>query len=209
MTVQTANLFFSLLSMASAALAVAVVTLAVLTRLSPDGGAARVLDEIRPMALWLAFLIAATATGGSLYYSEVAHFEPCKYCWYQRIAMYPQALILAIAAFRRDTAIKVYLIPLSAIGAVVSSYHYYIERNPEAGGSCSVTVPCSTPWFEQWGFVTLALMALTGFAAIIALLSVAANPATLDTDDFVGASDFDDVVGAGDFDEPPTEDLTS
>jgi disulfide bond formation protein DsbB len=191
MTVQTANLFFSLLSMASAVLAVAVVTLAVLSRRAPDGAAARILDELRPMALWIAFLIAATATGGSLYYSEVAHFEPCRYCWYQRIAMYPQALILAIAAFRRDTAIKLYLIPLAAIGAVVSSYHYYIERNPDAGGSCNVTVPCNTPWFEQWGFVTLALMALTGFAAIIALLSVAANQT------------------AADIDEPPTEDLTS
>jgi hypothetical protein len=49
----------------------------------------------------------------------------------------------------------------------------YIERNPAAGGSCSVTVPCNTPYFQQWGFVTLAVMALTGFAAIIALLSVA------------------------------------
>jgi hypothetical protein len=182
MTVQTANLFFSLLSMASAALAIVVVGLALAGRARPDGTAAGLLGELRPVALWLAFLIAATATGGSLYYSEVAHFEPCKYCWYQRIAMYPQALILAIAAFRRDTAVKVYLIPLAAIGAVVSAYHYYIERFPDAGGSCSVTVPCNTPWFEQWGFYTLALMALTGFVAIIALLSVAANPDPLDPD---------------------------
>jgi len=176
MTVQTANVFFSLLAVASAVLAASLAVLALLSRRRPDGAAAGVLAEIRPIALWLAFLIAATATGGSLYYSEVAHFEPCEYCWYQRIAMYPQALILAIAAVGRDTAIKVYLIPLSVIGALVSSYHYYIERFPDAGGSCSVTVPCNTPWFEQWGFVTLALMALTGFLAIIALLSVAANP---------------------------------
>jgi disulfide bond formation protein DsbB len=180
MTVQTANLFFSLLARASALLAVAVVVLAIAAKASPGGGADRVLAEIRPIALWLAFLIAATATGGSLYYSEVAHFEPCRYCWYQRIAMYPQALILGIAAFRRDTAIKVYVIPLAAIGAAVSTYHYYIERFPKAGGSCSATVPCNTPWFEQWGFVTLAFMALTGFAAIIALLSVAANPPDAD-----------------------------
>jgi disulfide bond formation protein DsbB len=182
MTVQTANLFFSLLSMASAALAVVVVVLAIAARRSADGTAAGLLAELRPVALGLAFVIAATATGGSLYYSEVADFTPCEYCWYQRIAMYPQALVLGIATFRRDTAVKVYMIPLAAIGAVISTYHYYIERNPEAGGSCSVTVPCNTPWFEQWGFVTLALMALTGFAAIIALLSVAANPAPAGAD---------------------------
>ena len=27
--------------------------------------------------LWLAFLVAAVATGGSLFFSEVAHFVPC------------------------------------------------------------------------------------------------------------------------------------
>lgn len=173
MDVQTANLFFSLLSLASAALAVAVVVAVVVARRSPDGAVAGLLAEVRPMALWLAFAIALTATLGSLYYSEVADFIPCEYCWYQRIAMYPQALILGIAAFRRDPDIRRYLIPLAVIGAAISSYHYYIERFPEAGGSCNVMVPCNTPWFEQWGFITLAFMALTGFAAIIALLSIA------------------------------------
>jgi disulfide bond formation protein DsbB len=174
MSVQTANIFFSLLSLAAAALAVTVAIGAVIARRSPDGAVAGLLDEVRPGALWIAFVIALTATLGSLYYSEVADFTPCEYCWYQRIAMYPQALILGIAAVRRDTDIKRYLIPLSVVGVLISSYHYYIERFPDAGGSCSVTVPCNTPWFEQWGFVTLAFMALTGFLALIALLSVAA-----------------------------------
>lgn len=173
MDVQTANLFFSLLSLAAAGLAVVVAIGAVAARRSPSGAAAGLVGELRPLALWLAFAIALTATLGSLYYSEVADFTPCEYCWYQRIAMYPQALILGIAAFRRDHDVKRYLIPLSVIGALISSYHYYIERVPEAGGSCNVMVPCNTPWFEQWGFVTLAFMALTGFAAIIALLSIA------------------------------------
>lgn len=173
MSVQTANVFFSLLSFAAGGLAVAVLVLAVAARARPDGGAAGLLAELRPLALWLAFAIALVATLGSLYYSEVQDFTPCLYCWYQRIAMYPMALILGIAAFRRDAAIKVYLIPLAAIGALVSAYHYYIERFPAAGGSCNPLVPCNTPWFEQWGFVTLAFMALTGFLAIVALLSIA------------------------------------
>ena len=79
------------------------------------------------------------------------------------IRMVSLGLILAIAAFRRDTAIKLYLIPLSAIGGLIAAYHYYIERFPAAGGSCNPLVPCNTPWFEQWGFVTLAFMALMGF----------------------------------------------
>ncbi|HEX7310349.1 MAG TPA: disulfide bond formation protein B, partial [Gaiellaceae bacterium] len=34
--------------------------------------------------LWLAFVVAAVATAGSLFFSEIAHFVPCELCWYQR-----------------------------------------------------------------------------------------------------------------------------
>ena len=55
----------------------------------------RVVDDA---ALWLAFIVAAVATAGSLYFSEVANYVPCRLCWFQRIAMYPLAVILLIAA---------------------------------------------------------------------------------------------------------------
>ena len=32
--------------------------------------------------LWAAFVVAAVATGGSLFFSEIAHFVPCELCWY-------------------------------------------------------------------------------------------------------------------------------
>ena len=38
---------------------------------------------------------------GSLYFSEVANYVPCRLCWFQRIAMYPLAVILLIAASAR------------------------------------------------------------------------------------------------------------
>ncbi|QGG94726.1 disulfide oxidoreductase [Actinomarinicola tropica] len=178
MSVQTANAFFSLLSFGALGIAILVVAAVLLARARPGGGAATLVAELRPLALWIAFAIALVATLGSLYYSEVQDFTPCEYCWYQRIAMYPSALVLGIAALRRDTAVKRYIIPLAVLGALMSSYHYYIERFPESGGSCNVLVPCNTPWFEQWGFVTLAFMALTGFLAIVALLSIAGPTTT-------------------------------
>src|SRR6516225_3022580 len=49
---------------------------------------------------WLAFLVAALATTGSLFFSEVAHFTPCALCWYERICMYPLAILTLIAAAR-------------------------------------------------------------------------------------------------------------
>src|SRR2546423_1452956 len=49
--------------------------------------------------LWAAFLVAAIATGGSLFFSEVAPFPPCELCWFQRICMYPLSILTLFAAF--------------------------------------------------------------------------------------------------------------
>ena len=128
---------------------------------------------VRPARLWLAWLVAAVSMAGSLYFSENANFAPCKLCWFQRIAMYPLALLLLIAAVRRDKQFRRYAVPLAAIGALISSYHYLIEWRPSLStGSCDITVSCTAPWFRQFGFVSLALMALCGFAAIISLLTI-------------------------------------
>jgi disulfide bond formation protein DsbB len=173
MNVETANLFFAFLSLAALALAVAIPVAVLVARSAPDGPAAALLADLRPVALWLAFAIAAISTAGSLYYSEVENFTPCVLCWYQRILMYPLAVILGIAAFRGDHAVKRYAIPLAAIGAVIALYHYQLELFPQQSpGVCDIAVPCTARWFEVFGFVSLAFMALTGFLAIIALLSI-------------------------------------
>jgi disulfide bond formation protein DsbB len=111
---------------------------------------------------------------GSLYFSEVADFIPCTLCWYQRIAMYPLALILAIAAFRGDRGVRFYVVPLASIGAAISTYHYVIEWVPEAEtGVCSATIPCSVQWFDPvFGFVSLPFMAFCGFALIMSLVTL-------------------------------------
>ncbi|MEA3215491.1 MAG: hypothetical protein QOJ19_1647, partial [Acidimicrobiia bacterium] len=137
-------------------------------------------DLFGPVALQLALGVALVATLGSLYLSEVANFPPCRLCWYQRIAMYPLAVILGIAALRRDVDIRRYAIPLAAIGAAISTYHIQLERFPEQRTFCSVDAPCNIPPVQEFGFVTLAVMALCGFTAIIALLAVARPQHLLD-----------------------------
>ena len=71
-------------------------------------------DAVDDAALWIAFLVAAVATAGSLYFSEVANYIPCRLCWFQRIAMYPLAVILLVAAIRRDRGVRWYVVPLAA-----------------------------------------------------------------------------------------------
>lgn len=126
-------------------------------------------------AVWLAWGVAAVATIGSLYFSEIADYLPCRLCWYQRIAMYPLAVVLLVGALLRDRRVTLYAAAFPLIGAAISIYHIYIEVNPEAeSAACRAGVPCSTRWIDEFGYVTIPVMALSGFVLIGALLVLAA-----------------------------------
>jgi disulfide bond formation protein DsbB len=176
--VEAVQVFTSVLALGAAALAVALVVGWLIRGRNEtiDG----LLVAVSDAALWIAFLVAGIAMAGSLYFSEVADFIPCRLCWFQRIAMYPLSVILLVAAIRRDRSVLWYAVPIAAAGACVSIYHYLIEWQPdlEVGDACSATgVSCSAFWFREFGFVTLAFMALCGFVAVIALTVVGARVA--------------------------------
>ena len=139
--------------------------------------ARRSLEPVRAGGLWLAFVVSAGATAGSLYFSEVADYIPCQLCWYQRIAMYPLAVITLVAAIRNDRRVAWYTVPIAAIGAVIAAYHVLIEWRPSLdAGACSAAGPaCTDVWFREFGFVTLAFMALAGFIAVMVFTVVAAT----------------------------------
>ena len=126
--------------------------------------------------LWLAFCVAALATAGSLFFSEVAHFVPCKLCWFQRIAMYPLVL-LALPAAVGDRRAARYFLPLPIVGLAVSLYHVLVERGViDETQSCQISAPggCSVKWIEEFGYVTIPTLAATGFALAIVFLALAA-----------------------------------
>jgi disulfide bond formation protein DsbB len=109
---------------------------------------------------------------GSLYYSEHAGFVPCELCWYQRILMYPLVIVLGVAWLRRDAKVWMTALVFVVLGAPLSLYHWLVERVPafEESSSCSITAPCSAPWFEKLGFVTLSWMAMSSFLLIGVLM---------------------------------------
>ncbi|MCW2920792.1 MAG: disulfide oxidoreductase [Thermoleophilia bacterium] len=124
-------------------------------------------------ALKLAWLVAAVATAGSLYMSEVRHFEPCPLCWYQRIAMYPLVVLLGIAVLRRDHLARWYAIPIALVGLAIGAYHYQLERFPDQDAiACTSSVPCTTIWFEQLGYITIPMMAMSAFALVVVILAI-------------------------------------
>jgi disulfide bond formation protein DsbB len=174
--VATASLFFALLSL----LALAGGLAGWISLAFRSGPVARLRTDLAPLALPLAFVVAAVATLGSLYYSEVAHFTPCRLCWYQRIAMYPLAVVLGIATFRRDLGVRRYVLPLALIGLAVSVYHVQLQLFPDQATACDVEAPCTTKEVEELGFVTIPFMAGAGFVAISGLLAAARTPAEED-----------------------------
>ncbi len=121
-------------------------------------------------ALTFAFFVALIATSGSLFFSEVAHFIPCKLCWYQRIIMYPQVVILSIATFKNDFAVKKYILPLSVIGLVIAVYHYILQMSPFPLPCSDEVANCALKQVGFFGYITIPLMAATAFAVIIYLM---------------------------------------
>jgi len=123
--------------------------------------------------LWLAFLVTALATGGSLFFSEIANFVPCELCWFERICMYPVAVVLLLAALANDHRAAQYLLPLPLVGAGLAVYHILIEEGalsqPQA---CLVSAPggCATKWIEEFGWVTIPNLTLTAFVLALAFL---------------------------------------
>lgn len=120
--------------------------------------------------LLLMFIVALTAMSGSLYFSEVSGWNPCKYCWIQRIFMYPQVILLGIALWKRDKTVARYVLALCIIGALYAAYHYYIQLYDIIASPTNPATPCDasgescvkTP-FIQFGYITIPMMALTAF----------------------------------------------
>ncbi len=118
----------------------------------------------RAVAFALLFTFAAMV--GSLFYSDIAHYEPCKLCWYQRILMYPQVFMLAFALFWKDRVVLRYTQMLSVFGFVLATYHYLLQLGWVPSVACSTvgySVDCAKVFVMQYGYITLPLMAATAF----------------------------------------------
>ena len=125
-------------------------------------------EQYREWSLRLAAAVAVGATAGSLYFSEIADFVPCEMCWVQRIFMYPLAVILPIAAVRRQREIALYGIALAVIGLGFSIYHVQLQIWPNQSTSCDPFNPCSGKYVEALGFATIPQMAGLSFILVIA-----------------------------------------
>ncbi|MFA5550846.1 MAG: disulfide oxidoreductase [Trueperaceae bacterium] len=127
---------------------------------------------MRTPLLYPAWLMAAVAMLGSLYFSDVRFFIPCTLCWYQRILMYPLVIILGIAAYKQDAKVTRYALPLSVLGTLIAGFHYLEQKVPWISSSavCRSGVPCDVQYINWLGFITIPFLSLVAFTIITALL---------------------------------------
>lgn len=128
------------------------------------------------MRAWLVLLVAwgvaMVSTLGALFIGEVMGMTPCLLCWYQRIFMFPLALIIGMAAFAEDRRGAVYALPLALGGATVAGYHSALIAGwvPKWWVPCGAGPSCSEQSLEIFGGIQIPWLALAAFAAIAILL---------------------------------------
>lgn len=164
------NQFLAILVIGSQILSITLILVSLISKDAKND----IVKFLKPNALKLALLVVLTAVLGSLFYSEVAGYEPCKLCWYQRIFMYPQLVLLSIALFKKDKNIVDYILGLSVFGFFIAAYHYLMQIGWLPALSCAsigYSASCAKEFVMQFGFVTIPLMSATALFIIIALMT--------------------------------------
>ncbi|HEY0604182.1 MAG TPA: disulfide oxidoreductase [Herpetosiphonaceae bacterium] len=134
----------------------------------------------------IALLAAWIATCGSLFFSEVLGWVPCVLCWYQRILMYPLAILLAIGIVRRDRRLYIYVLPFSITGMIVALYHHLLVKTDWLPApACVSGVPCTVDYLNLFGLITIPWLAFTAFTIITGMMATYAwlQPRTVEEAD--------------------------
>lgn len=121
------------------------------------------------LAAWIASLIA---TLGALFVGEIMGQVPCELCWYQRIFMFPLAIMLGVALYISDFSAYRYALPLVLLGGLIALYHslLFLGLIPQPIVPCGTGPSCSSADMVILGQVPLPLLSLGAFATIATLL---------------------------------------
>ncbi len=122
--------------------------------------------------LFVAWVVVTTATLGSLFFSDVMAIPVCMLCWYQRIAMYPMVLVLAIGLLPYDPKVIRYAAALTAVGWLIALFQVLLVAGiiPETAQPCVQGIPCSETHIALFGFLSIPLLSLLTFSLIGILL---------------------------------------
>jgi disulfide bond formation protein DsbB len=130
--------------------------------------------------VWLAFVVAAVATGGSLVISEMGGYQPCELCWFERVCVFAVSILLLLFAWKREVWRVRYLVPFPLAGIGVSIYHLLIENGVIKKSAFCASNPagvvhgtrCHLKWFNEFGYVSITTLALTAFLLLLGFLAL-------------------------------------
>ncbi|HSX38453.1 MAG TPA: disulfide bond formation protein B [Chlamydiales bacterium] len=119
--------------------------------------------------LYWCWIIALLGSLISIYYGEILMIEPCRMCWYQRIALFPLAFILGVGTYWEDRGVFRYACPLVIIG-ILSSVVQAISIHFPKVQICGTE--CAKPIFSIFGWISFPDLSVLGFLAIGVLLLI-------------------------------------
>jgi disulfide bond formation protein DsbB len=137
-----------------------IAVIALITHVVHRKRAHALLDKVSAWMMWIGLAVSIMAIVGSLIYSGIIGYEPCVLCWWQRVLIYPQVILYAIALFKQDRGVFKYALALSLIGIVFALYHNFINFGGSEFISCGTGTSCTTRYVYEFGFVTIPLMSL-------------------------------------------------
>lgn len=168
--VETINQAVGIGALVMQVLALAFLVLFFLRRKYPD------LEDVAALlgryGLWIGLALTLSGVVISLFYSEILGFVPCSWCWFQRIFMYSQAVLFAVAIAKNDTGIAAYSIALSVFGLVIGLYNHYLQ----VGGGALIPCPasgggdCAQRFLFELGYITFPLVGVSAFALLIVVM---------------------------------------
>lgn len=128
-------------------------------------------DFLSRRGLSIALIFSALGAAITLYYSEALGIEPCSLCWWQRIFLYPQIVLFALALWMKDMRVAVYSMALSVIGAGFGLYQHVLQMMGEGSLPCPAsTVSCAQRFLYEFNHITFPFAAFVLFAFLIVLM---------------------------------------
>ncbi len=153
-----------------------ITTFAVIIMRTIFGKHSTIITTLVKNALPIGFFLGFFALAGSLIYSEIYGLTPCLFCWWQRIFIYPLAILFGIAWYRsskfsEEINIFHYTTPIAFVGTLVSTYHIMLQRGIVGpSGSCILNgTPCNIISTQVFGFITIPVMTFSIGLAITVL----------------------------------------
>lgn len=168
-TLETLNY---LIALGTIGMQVATVALLVIFFFRKSAWALRITKIVSDSGLWFSLLLVIAGTALSLVYSEYFGILPCGLCWLQRVFLYPQLVLFALSAPKKDHYIADYSIVLSVLGGVVALYQHYLQM----GGTSTLPCPasgvadCAKRFLFEFDYITFPLVAFSSFALLFVVM---------------------------------------